>query len=335
MEIQGYAALQPGKILEPFTYTAKELAPFEILIEITHSGLCHTDLYMMENSWKRSTYPLLPGHEIVGRVVKKGPCAVRELRDRVGVGWIHSTCMACPECRRGDTNICQKKTGIYNQGRFGGFANFVVADSRFAYLLPETLNSAHAAPLLCAGATSYAALKKHTGKGPVGIIGIGGLGHLAILFAKAMELEVSAISSSSSKEEDAKALGASHFYTYENPPDRNSFDFLLCTVSSPLDWNQMLSFLRPNGVLCFVSRPLGGLHIDPMYLISTQKTICGSNNANAEEMREMFAFAAKHQIRPWIEEEPLSNIHRAIERLRENRVRYRIVLETGSNFFAV
>lgn len=327
MQIEGYAALEPGKILKPFVYTARELGPFEILIQITHCGLCHTDLYMMENSWKRSTYPLLPGHEIVGRVVKKGALAVREIKDRVGVGWIHSTCMACSECKRGDTNICQNKTSIYNRGRFGGFADFVIADSRFAYLIPENLDSAHAAPLLCAGATVYAALKKHTGQGSIGIIGIGGLGHLAILFAKAFGLEVSAISSSPSKENDARELGATHFYTYQNFPKANSFDFLLSTVSSPLDWNQMLSFLRPNGALCFVSRPLNGLYIDPMYLVSTQKTICGSNNASSHEMNEMFSFAAKHQILPWIEKRPLVEIHAAMERLRENQVRYRVVLE--------
>jgi uncharacterized zinc-type alcohol dehydrogenase-like protein len=326
MKIEGYAALSPGKILEPFAYTAKELGPFEILIQITHCGLCHTDLYMMENSWKRSTYPLLPGHEIVGRVIKKGSCATKELNDRVGVGWIHSTCMNCPECNQGDTNICQHKSSIYNQGKFGGFANFVVADSRFAYVLPDVLNSAHAAPLLCAGATVYAALKKQTRKGDTGIIGIGGLGHLAIQFAKAMGSNVSAISSSPSKEEDAKQLGASHFYTYQNPPKANSFDFLLCTVTHPLNWNQILSFLRPNGVLCFVSRPLEGIYIDPMYLVSTQKMICGSNNANTKEITEMFSLAAKENIRPWIEQMPLSEIHRAIEHLRHNKARYRIVL---------
>lgn len=326
MQIHGYAAFRPGENLRPFSYEERDLNPFEILVQISHCGLCHTDLYMIENSWKRSTYPLVPGHEIVGIVVKKGSLATRAINDRVGIGWIHSSCQACPQCASGETNICQNKTPIYSSGRFGGFADFVIADSRFSFLIPETLSPAHAAPLLCAGATVYAPLIKQK-MGAIGIIGIGGLGHLAIQFAKAMGHEVSALSHSPSKEQDAYALGARAFYTLQTPPKPFSFDFLLCTVDAPLNWNQILTFLRPNGVLCLVSRPARGITFDPMNLVSTQRTISGSNNANGETMNEMIAFATEKNIRPWIEEMLLSDINLAIKKLAENKVRYRVVLE--------
>ncbi len=330
MKVHGFAALHPGRTLEPFSYDAKSLKPFEILVKISHCGLCHTDLYMMENSWKRSTYPILPGHEIVGRVVEKGPLSTKQIGDRVGVGWIHSTCQTCRECLNGDTNICLNKTGIYNQGHFGGFADFVIADSRFSYMIPESIPSNYAAPLLCAGSTVYAPFIKHKiGAGQsVCVMGIGGLGHLALQFAKALGCEVSALSSSPKKEDEAKTLGALHFYTFKNPPKPYSFDFILCTVDAPLDWNQILSFLRPNGILCFVSRPLNGLCFDPMLLVSPQRTICGSNNASGPAMNEMLLFSESHKIRPWIEEMPLFLINQAIEKLSQNKARYRIVLST-------
>ena len=329
MKIHGYAALGPATKLELFSYPAKELGPFEILVKVSHCGLCHTDLYMMENSWKRSTYPLLPGHEIVGTIVKTGALSVRKAGERVGISWVHSSCLNCSECLKGDTNICQKKIGIYNQGRFGGFADHVIADSRFSFLLPDLLESKFAAPLLCAGATVYAPLIRHKiqAEQSVCVIGIGGLGHLALQFYKAFGCEVSAISSTPSKEKEAKEFGASHFYTFANPPKPFQFDFLLCTVDAILDWNQVLSFLKPNGILCLVSRPLKGISIDPTLLVSTQRTICGSNNANRAIMEEMLKFAALHKIKPKIEEMPLSAINEGIQRLRSNQVRYRLVFK--------
>jgi uncharacterized zinc-type alcohol dehydrogenase-like protein len=327
MKINGYATLKPAQTLFPFHYEKPPLKPFEILVKISHCGLCHTDLYMMENGWNRSSYPLLPGHEIVGIIVEKGDLAVLDLGSRVGVGWVHSSCLRCHECENGDTNICLHKSSIYNQGRFGGFASFVVADSRFSYLIPENIDSAHAAPLLCAGTTVYAPLVSHQMKkgNSIGIIGIGGLGHLAIQFANAFGAEVSAISSTPSKKKDAFSLGASHFFTDFDPPKPMSFDLILCTIDADINWNQILSYLRPNGVLCLVSRPSKPIVFDSSLLVSTQRTICGSNNANKKITEEMFDFAALHQIRPWIEEMPLSQINEGIEKLRTNKVRYRIV----------
>ncbi len=322
----GFAAFNPGAPLKPFNYHLPELKPFEILVEISHCGLCHTDLYMIDNSWKRSTYPLVPGHEIVGKVIKLGTLATKEINDRVGIGWIHSACFHCPECASHQTNICLNKTPTYSQGRYGGFATHIIADSRFSFSVPANLDSAHAAPLLCAGSTVYAPLARYKMK-HVAIIGIGGLGHLAIQFAKALGCEVSALSHSPSKKQDAFQLGSDHFYTFQNPPKTLSFDFILCTVDADLNWDQTLTFLKPNGRLCFVSRPPNGIHFDPMNLVSTQRTICGSNNASIQEMEDMLAFAAANNIRPWIEEMPLSEINQAIDKLKKNEAHYRIVLK--------
>ena len=328
MKIHGYAALTPRSALEPFAYDAPPLEPHDILVRITHCGLCHTDLYMIENAWKRSTYPLLPGHEIVGTIVKKGTSSEGKIGARVGVSWVRSSCLSCPECLRGDTNICPAKLGIYNNGRYGGFADHVVADSRFVFAIPEALDSAHAAPLLCAGATVYAPLHRYRidPSQSVGVIGIGGLGHLALQFYRAFGCEVSAISSTASKEKEARRLGAAHFYTLDAPLPPLRFDFLLCTVDAPLNWNQILACLRPNGTLCLVSRPSKGFEIDPALLVSTQRSVSGSNNANRFVMNEMLAFAARHKIAPEIEQMPLSKVNEALERIRTNSVRYRIVL---------
>jgi len=325
--ISGYAALKAGKILEPFSYPMRNLNPFEILVEISHCGLCHTDLHMMENGWKRSTYPLLPGHEIVGHVVEQGSLATQLLGERVALGWIHSTCLSCSACARGDTNICQNKKGIYTQGHFGGFATHVIGDSRFSFKLPKDLPSAEAAPLLCAGATVYAPLTENKiEKGQdVGVIGIGGLGHLALQFGNALGYKMSALSSSEKKKDDAQKLGASKFYTLDTLPQKPCLDFILCTVDQTLNWNELLSLLRPNGTLCFVSRPSQGISFDPSFLVSTQRKICGSNNANLAKTNEMLQFAFEHKVTPWIEELPIEQINLGIEKLRRNEARYRIV----------
>lgn len=321
----GFAAFHPGEILKPITYHLPQLNPYELLIEISHCGLCHTDLYMINNDWKRSTYPLVPGHEIVGRVIEKGPLATKEINDRVGVGWIYSSCLHCSECNTGQTNICLNKSSTYSQGRFGGFATHVIADSRFSFLIPEKMSSAHAAPLLCAGATVYAPLTGYKMQN-MAVIGIGGLGHLAIQFAKALGYHVTALSHSPSKEQDSYQLGANEFHTLQNLPKPMSFDFILCTIDAELNWNQILTLLKPNGMLCFVSRPAQSITFDAMNLVSTQRRICGSNNSTLHEMERMLTFAAKENIRPWIEEMPITQINQAIQKLAQNEVRYRIVL---------
>lgn len=329
MKIHGYAALGPKELLKQFSYDAPALGPFEILIKITDCGLCHTDIYMIHNDWGRSTYPLLPGHEIIGTIANRGSMVEQKIGARVGLSWVRAACLHCPECMRGDTNVCPTKIGIYNNGRFGGFADYVIADSRFAFTIPDGLDSPHAAPLLCAGATVYAPLRRFglQAHHSVCVIGIGGLGHLAIQYAAAFGCEVTALSSSREKKQESKDFGASHFYLLDALPPPNSFDFILCTVSANLNWNQILCLLKPKGTLCFVSRPAEGISINPAFLVSTERSIVGSNNANRSLMQEMLDFSALRQIHPKIEVFPLVKINEAIERLQLNKVRYRAVLQ--------
>lgn len=329
MKIHAYAAMGPGEKLKPYVYEAPPLGAYEILLKVSHCGLCHSDIHLIDDDWKRTKYPLVPGHEVVGTVVQKGD-GVQNLKigERVGVSWLRSACLSCTTCLEGDTNICPQKTTTCN-GNYGGFADHMIADSRFAFPLPASLDSASAAPLLCAGATVYAPLRRH-GVQPadsVAVIGIGGLGHLGVQFAAAFGCEVTAISSSPGKEAEARSFGASHFISLEKNPTPSQFDFILSTVQADLDWNLVLNLLKPKGTLCFVGRPLNLSLIEIGQLISFQKNISGSSTANRPLMNEMLQLAARDRIQPKIELFPLNEVNRAIDRVKENKARYRIVLE--------
>ena len=329
MEIHAFAALGPREELRPFTYEVSPLEPFEILVKVSHCGLCSSDIHLINDDWKSSIYPLVPGHEVIGTIVKKGDgIDALKVGQRIGVGWLHSACMHCAPCLEGDTNVCLQKKATCN-GHYGGFADHLIADGRFAFPIPDGLDSAHAAPLLCAGATVYAPLRRYNIQGAhsVAVIGIGGLGHLALQFASAFGCEVSAISHSSAKEAEAKSFGAHHFLTLKNPPKPAQFDFILSTVDVVLDWNLIITLLKPKGILCFVGRPQSQAQIEIGNLVSTQKSICGSSTSNRSLMNEMLSFAARHKIKPKIEHLPLKEVNQGIERLKANAVRYRIVLE--------
>jgi uncharacterized zinc-type alcohol dehydrogenase-like protein len=330
MKISAYAALSSKGRLQPYTYEPAPLQPFEILIKTTHCGLCHSDVHLIDDDWKRSRYPLVPGHEVIGQIVEKGEAVhFLKLGERVGVSWIRSSCLVCPTCLSGDTNLCPSKTTTCN-GHFGGFADHLVADARFSFPIPEGIDSAHAAPLLCAGATVYTPLRdlgiqpSHT----VAVLGIGGLGHLALQFAKGFGCETSAISTTRSKEKDAKKFGADHFYVLSELPPQSKFDLILSTVHADLNWNEILLLLKPKGALCFLGRPASSISIEVAPLISGGRRITGSSTANRSHMMEMLEMAARCKIHPQIEVMPLSKVNKAIDRLKANEARYRIVLET-------
>lgn len=328
MEIHAFAAFAPKESLRPYTYSPPPLAPHEVLLKVSHCGLCHSDIHLIEDNWKRSRYPLVPGHEVIGTIVEKGKEVTLDKGERVGVSWIRSACLNCPTCLAGHTNICPQKTTTCN-GYPGGFAQYMVADSRFVYPIPQELDSALAAPLLCAGATVYAPLRRlgvqahHS----VAILGIGGLGHLALQFAKAFGCEVTAISHSPSKKEEAKAFGADHFALFTEPPAPSQFDFIFSTVHADLHWNQVITWLKPLGTLCFLGKPEKEALIDIGLLLSPQKKITGSSNANRLLLSEMLRFSAQHRIAPQIELFPLSQVQQGIERVKANAARYRVVLE--------
>lgn len=327
--IHAYAVFEPKGVLKPYAYKKTGLKPYEVALQITHCGLCYSDLHLVDNDWLISKYPLVPGHEIIGMITQKGD-GVNDLKigERVGAGWQSSCCLKCPHCIRAEETFCTSKERTCVD-RFGGFADTIVIDSRFVYSIPETLQSQNAAPLLCGGITVYSPFKIYDIQAPmsVAIIGIGGLGHLALQYAKAFGCEVTAISSSRDKKAEALFFGASHFISIHDLSASYQFDFILSTVHADLDWNLVASLLRPKGKLCFVGLPQNDLKISARTLVSGNKMICGSGTGSRSLMQEMLQFSERHQITAKIELFPLAEINKAIERLRSNKIRYRAVLE--------
>lgn len=333
MSFSAFAALAAKQALVAYDYEPQELAPQGVEIRISHCGICHSDLHLIDNDWSTSVYPLVPGHEIVGTVSAVGAdCALR-VGERVGVGWQRSSCHQCEQCRAGNENLCphQEATCV---GHMGGFADRIRVDGRFAFPLPEGLDAATTAPLLCAGVTVFAPLRRWrvSAGARVGVIGIGGLGHLALRFLRAMGCETTAFTSSPDKSQAALAFGATEVASSTNARElralANRFDFLLCTVPARLDWISYVQTLKPNGVLCLVGAPPGLLQLPAAQLVSSQRVICGSDIGSPAAIREMLTFAQKHSIGAEVETAPLPQVNVALQRVRDNRARYRMVLTT-------
>jgi uncharacterized zinc-type alcohol dehydrogenase-like protein len=332
--ISAFAATEKRARLQGYQYEPVPLGATEVEIEVSHCGLCHSDLHLIDDSWSRSRYPLVPGHEIVGTVVACGP-QVRELRpgQRVGVGWQRGACLTCELCVGGQENLCPEQEATC-LGHPGGLAERVRADARFAFALPEELDAAQAAPLLCGGITVYAPLRRY-GVGPnsrVAVVGIGGLGHIALGMLRVFGCEVTAFSTSPAKRDEALAMGAHHFASSSEPravlEHANRFDLVLSTVHARLDWTTYLRTLRPRGTLCLVGAPPGLLQIPAALLVTGERAIAGSDIGGRAQIREMLRFCARHRVAPTIETLPMDEVHvnQAIDRLRENKVRYRAVL---------
>lgn len=332
MKISAFASLEPKGPLQSFSYDAAALAAHDVEITISHCGICYSDIHLIDDDWNRSQYPFVPGHEIVGTVAAIGK-DVTDLRpgQRVGVGWQRSACLDCEFCAQGNENLCPRQQAIC-VGHHGGFADRIRTDSRFVFALPDELPSEAAAPLLCGGATVFAPLDRFgvNKRSKVGVIGIGGLGHMALLFLKAFGCEVTAFSSSESKREEVLKMGAHHFVPSTQPREilqqANRFDILLSTVHARIDWISYIQTLKPNGVLCLVGAPPGFMQFPAGLLIAAQRTVCGSDIANRATIVKMLEFAAKHRIFPQVETAPMSQVNLGIERLRANQVRYRMVM---------
>jgi len=331
MQINAYAAPDVAQPLEAFTYEADNLEEFGAEIEISHCGVCHSDVHLMDGDWGPRPYPMVPGHEIIGTVTAVGTAADETLvGKRVGIGWQRGSCLSCEWCIQGQENLCAHSAATC-VNNYGGFAEKITLDSRFLHLIPDTLASENAAPLLCAGITVYAPLSRyadHTMR--VGIIGIGGLGHLALQFANRMGCAVAAFSTRDSKKDEAFELGA-HDFIHVKDEDalknaNRSFDLIINTAPVNFDLEPYLSALRPNGTLCFVANPP-----EPISLragrIFHNKAIAGSTIGGRHLMRTMLMFAARHNIVSWTEKLPMDDVNTAVERLRKHDVRYRFVLE--------
>jgi uncharacterized zinc-type alcohol dehydrogenase-like protein len=330
--IQGLAAHAAGAELLSFRYDPGELGAQEVEIGITHCGICHSDLHHISNDWGISQYPFIPGHEVIGTVTAIGS-QVRSLTvgQRVGLGWQSNSCGQCEWCSRGLENLCpfQEATCVH---RHGGYANGVRANARFVSLIPDALPSEQAAPLLCGGITVYSPLRDH-GVNPssrVGVIGIGGLGHIAIQFAKVFGAEIVAFSTSVGKEEEARSLGAHHFVNSRESKGMKevagSLDFILNTANADQDWNVYIQALRPTGTLCFVGVPPSSVSVHAFPLIAGIRTVTGSPIGSPQRIREMLDVAARHNVRATTESFPMSRANEAIDKVKKNKVRYRAVL---------
>jgi uncharacterized zinc-type alcohol dehydrogenase-like protein len=330
--IHGLAAHAAGAELLPFKYDPGELRAQEVEIRISHCGICHSDLHLISNDWGTSQYPFIPGHEIVGKVAAVGVgVKTLEVGQRVGLGWQSNSCGQCEWCTRGLENLCptMEATCVH---RHGGYAQSVRANARFVIPIPEAITSEDAAPLLCGGVTVYNPLRSH-GINPssrVGIVGIGGLGHMALQFARAFGAEVTAFSTSEAKEEEARALGAQFFVnTRESKAMREvagKFDFILTTINADQDWNSYINALRPTGTLCFVGVPPSPVSLQAFPLIAGIRTITGSPIGSPHMLREMIDVAARHGVKAQTERFPMAKVNEAIAKVKKNKVRYRAVL---------
>jgi uncharacterized zinc-type alcohol dehydrogenase-like protein len=331
-DIHGLAVYAAGAQLLAYKYDAGELKPNEVEIRISHCGVCHSDVHLIDNDWGISKYPFIPGHEIVGSVTRVGSdVRDRVMGERVGVGWQAGSCGICEWCRQGDEHLCTKSQPTCI-GRNGGYADAVRVDAKFAIPVPATLESENVAPLLCGGITVYSPLRNH-GVRPssrVGIIGIGGLGHMGLQFARAFGAEVTAFSTSKDKEAEARSLGAHHFVNTRDTGALKKmtgcFDLLLSTVNAEQDWQGYVNALRPKGTFCVVGAPPSPLQIQAFSLISGQKAIAGSPTGSPRDLHEMLDVAARHGIKAITERFPMAKANEAVAKVKKNQVRYRAVL---------
>jgi alcohol/geraniol dehydrogenase (NADP+) len=339
MTVTAFAAVEAGAELTPYRYDADALGPLEVDVDVTHCGICHSDIGMIDNEFGYSRFPVVAGHEAVGVVSAVGSAVDPQrlsIGQRVGIGAIAGSCMACEFCLTGRHQLCASRDDTILRGDRGGFASSLRAsDWRFAYPIPDAIESIHAGPMLCAGVTVFAPFLRHgvTPTDRVGIVGIGGLGHLAIQFARAWGCEVTAISSSASKRDEAHEFGADHFIATRDTDDlaqaAGSFDFIMSTVSADLPWDEYLTALKPQGTLSVVGVPASALRLGAFELLYSEKKVSGGVPASRQETVQMLDFAARTGVRPKVEVFPIADINEAVARVRAGKPRYRAVVAAG------
>jgi alcohol dehydrogenase (NADP+) len=339
---QGYAALSAKAPLTPFRFERREVGPTDVLIDIEYCGVCHSDLHQVKDEWGGSLFPMVPGHEIVGRVSKVGD-KVRGFKvgDRAGVGCMVDSCRSCDSCKEGLEQYCQKGfVGTYNSKEKGtgtptqgGYSQHIVVEQAFVLRVPENLPPERVAPLLCAGITTWSPLRHwKVGKGhKVAVMGLGGLGHMAVKLAAALGAQVTVLSTSPSKEKDAKALGAHRFVVTKDPAQlkavRSSFDLIINTVSAPLELNTYVSLLNRDGTMVLLGVPPEAPTLQAFALIGGRRRIAGSLIGGIVETQEMLDFCGAHELAADVEVIPMAKINEAYERMLKGDVHYRFVID--------
>ena len=339
---KSFAALDPKKPLQAFTIQRREPGTNDVQIKIMYCGICHTDIHQARNEWGHSMFPMVPGHEIVGQVVKTGKSVKKfKVGDYVGVGCMVDSCGNCKDCKDHLEQFCNSVSYTYNsqdpktkEVTYGGYADAIVVSQKFVLQISKKLNLAAVAPLLCAGITTYSPLKrwKVTAGQKVGVVGLGGLGHMAVKIAKAMKAHVVVFTTSKNKSADAKKLGAKEVIVSNNAKDMAkhalTFDFILDTVAAPHDIDQYLNLLKRDGTMCLVGVP-NSPHpaTNPANLVLKRRQLVGSLIGGVKETQEMLDFCAKHKIVSDIETIPMKYINTAFERMLKSDVKYRFVID--------
>lgn len=330
--INAYAAFEAGGELKPFEYDPGPLGKRDVEIDVEHCGICHSDMSMLDNAWGFTQYPLVPGHEVVGTVSAVGDdVSSLQVGQKVGLGWQSGYCMTCSTCMEGDHNLCASAAGTI-VGRHGGFADKVRASAASVIALPQGVDAQSAGPLFCGGITVFNPLVqfdiKPTDK--VGVIGIGGLGHIALQFLNAWGCDVTAFTSSETKKKEALEMGAHQTLNSRDPAEieaaAGQFDLVLSTVDVKLDWNAYVATLRPKGRLHFVGATLEPLDLSVFPLLSGQRSVSASPVGSPAVIAQMLAFAAQHDIKPVTEIFRFDQVNEAMARLRSGEARYRVVL---------
>lgn len=333
--IRAYASHEPKGEFKPFQFEPGPLAAEELEIGVEYCGVCHSDLSMLDNEWGISQYPLVPGHEVVGTITACGE-QVKDLQvgQRVGLGWYSHSCGICQQCMSGDHNLCPTVESTI-VGRFGGFADRIRAHREWALPLPEKLDPATSGPLFCGGITVFnplVQLNVHP-TDHVGVVGIGGLGHLALQFLHAWGCEVTAFTTSDDKQREAEKLGANHVVNTRKAGALEAlgarFDVILVAANADLDWPAYVNTLRPRGRLHFVGVPPSPISVPAFPLIGGQRSITATPLGSPATTAKMLDFSARHGVAPIVEMFPMSKVNEAMERLRSGKTRYRIVLEAN------
>jgi alcohol dehydrogenase (NADP+) len=345
VQAKAFAALNASDPLVPFGFERRDVKPFGVALDILYCGVCHSDIHQVRNEWSGSIYPMVPGHEIVGRVTKTGEKVSKyKAGDLVAVGCLVDSCRECESCQQGLEQYCERGSvptynGYEKDGvtpTYGGYSNKIVVHEDFVLRVPPNLPIEGVAPLLCAGITTYSPLRRwKVGKGhKLAVLGLGGLGHMGVKLGAAFGAEVTMLSTSASKEKDAKRLGAHHFALTTDWDSlkklRGSFDFILDTVSAPHDYNMYLSMLKTDGVHICVGAPPTPASVNAFSLIGKRRSIAGSLIGGLPETQEMLDFCSNHQIVSDVEVIPVTYINEAYERMMKGDVRYRFVIDLTS-----